>query len=233
MILKVLGSESAGNGYLLETDSETLIIEAGLRLRELKLSLNFDLGKVIGCLVTHSHGDHCRYARDYLKAGINIYTSNHTVDANDMTGHRIHPIKHYEVVTIGDFKVIPFPVPHGVPTLGFFIKHPGAGSILFVTDAACIPNRFYNLNHILIEANYEDSILTNDRAVGHHMSLDTCLGFLRANDLSLVRNIVLLHLSSGNSDSKMFAKSVQSIAPNASVCIADKGLEVYLSKHPF
>ena len=233
MILKVLGSESAGNCYLIESDIECLIIEAGIRLQEVKKALNYNLSKVIGCLISHSHGDHCRYARDYLKAGINIYTSNHTVDANDMTGHRIHPIKHYEVVTIGDFKVIPFPVPHGVPTLGFFIKHPGAGSILFVTDAACIPNRFYNLNHILIEANYEDSILTNDRAVGHHMSLDTCLGFLRANDLSLVRNIVLLHLSSGNSDAGMFAKSVKALAPKAKVFIADKNLEVNLSKYPF
>jgi hypothetical protein len=65
------------------------------------------------------------------------------------------------------------------------------------------------------------------------MSLDTCLGFLRANDLSLVRNIVLLHLSSGNSDAGMFAGSVQALAPKARVFIADKGLEVNLSKYPF
>jgi phosphoribosyl 1,2-cyclic phosphodiesterase len=232
MILKDLGSESAGNGYLFETDSETLIIEAGLRLRELKLSLNFDLGKVIGCLVTHAHGDHCKYAGDYLKAGIDIYTSKETIAAANLSGHRVFQLSPLPV-QIGQFTIKCFAVPHGVPTLGFLIKHPLAGSILFVTDAACIPHKFNNLNHILIEANYEDSILTNDRAVGHHMSLDTCLGFLRANDMRQVRNIVLLHLSSLNSDSKKFAKSVQSIAPNASVYIADKGLEVNLSKYPF
>ncbi len=233
MTLKVLSSESAGNCYLIESDSQCLIIEAGIRLKELKKALNYDLSKVIGCLITHSHGDHCKYAMDFLKAGIDIFTSDHTADASKMIGHRIHPIKHYEVVTIGDFKVIPFPVPHGVPTLGFLIKHPHSGSILFVTDAAYIPNKFIGLTHILIEANYEDAILTSDQAVGKHMSLDTCLEFLRANDMRQVRNIVLLHLSSLNSDSKMFAKSVQSIAPNASVWIADKGLEINLSKYPF
>jgi len=232
MILKVLGSESAGNCYLLESDNEALILEAGIRLQEIKLALDFDLSKVIGCLVTHSHGDHCKYARDYLKAGINVYTSKETIVAANLSGHRLFPLGP-QPVQLGQFMIKCFPVPHGVPTLGFLIKHPNAGSILFVTDAACIPNRFCNLNHILIEANYEDSILTNDRAVGHHMSLDTCLGFLRANDLSLVRNIVLLHLSSGNSDAGMFAKSVQALAPKAKVFIADKGLEVNLSKYPF
>jgi phosphoribosyl 1,2-cyclic phosphodiesterase len=233
MILKVLGSESAGNCYLIESDIECLIIEAGIRLQEVKKALNYDLGKVIGCLISHSHGDHCRYARDYLKAGINIYTSDHTAITKEMIGHRIHIIKHYEVVTIGDFKVIPFPVPHGVPTLGFLIKHPASGSILFVTDAAFIPHKFSNLSHILIEANYEDAILTNDRAVGNHMSLDTCLEFLRVTDIKQIRNIVLLHLSSENSDSNMFAKSVKSVAQNAFIWIADKDLEINLSKYPF
>jgi len=232
MILKVLGSESAGNCYLLESDNEVLIVEAGIRLQEIKLALDFDLGKVIGCLVTHAHGDHCKYARDYLNAGIDVYTSKETIAATKLTGHRLFPISP-QPFQLGRFTIKCFPVPHGVPTLGFLIKHPNSGSILFVTDAACIPNRFCNLNHILIEANYEDTILTNDRAVGHHMSLDTCLDFLRANDLSLVRNIVLLHLSSGNSDAGMFTKSVQSLAPKARVFIADKGLEVNLSKYPF
>jgi phosphoribosyl 1,2-cyclic phosphodiesterase len=232
MTLKVLSSESAGNCYLIESDSQCLIIEAGIRLQELKKALNYDMSKIIGCLVTHAHGDHCKYADDYLKAGIDIYSSKETIAATNLSGHRLFPLGP-QPVQLGQFTIKCFAVPHGVPTLGFLIKHPLAGSILFVTDAACIPHKFNNLNHILIEANYEDSILTNDRAVGHHMSLDTCLGFLRANDIRQVRNIVLLHLSSGNSDSKMFAKSVQSIAPNASVCIADKGLEVYLSKHPF
>ena len=232
MTLKILGSESAGNCYLLETDNEALIVEAGIRLQEIKLALNFDLGKVIGCLISHSHGDHCKYARDYMKAGINVYTSKETIAAANLSGHRLCLLGQ-QPFWLGQFTIKCFPVPHGVPTLGFLIKHPGAGSILFVTDAAYIPNRFCNLNHILIEANYEDAILTSDRAVGKHMSLDTCLKFLRANDTRQVRNIVLLHLSSENSDSKMFAKSVQSIVPNASVWIAGKGLEVNLSKLPF
>ena len=233
MTLKVLGSESAGNCYLLESFFEILIIEAGIRLNDVKKALNYDLRKVIGCFITHAHGDHCKYADDYHKAGIDIYTSAETIHAAGISGHRVHPIQANSMIRIGEFKVIPFPVPHGVPTFGFLINHPFSGSILFVTDAAYISNKFNNLNHILIEANYEDAILTSDRAVGRHMSLETCLGFLQTHDLRQVRNIVLLHLSSANSNAQLFKKSVQTIAPNTSVWIADKGLEVYLSKHPF
>ena len=233
MTLKVLGSESAGNCYLLESFFEILIIEAGIRLNNVKKALNYDLRKVIGCFITHAHGDHCKYADDYMKAGIDIYTSAETIKAAGISGHRIHPIQGNAMIRIGEFKVIPFPVPHGVTTFGFLINHPFSGSILFVTDAAYISNKFNNLNHILIEANYEDAILTSDRAVGRHMSLETCLGFLQTNDLRQVRNIVLLHLSSANSNAQLFKKSVQTVAPNTSVWIADKGLEVYLSKHPF
>lgn len=233
MTLKVLGSESSGNCYLLESFFEILIIEAGISFHEVKKALNYDLRKVTACLITHSHGDHCKYAADYIKAGIDIYTSAETIQAAGLSGHRVHPIQANTMIKIGEFKIIPFPVPHGVPTLGFLISHPFSGSILFVTDAACIPNKFNNLSHILIEANYHDEILTSDRAVGKHMSLYTCLEFLKANDLRQVHNIVLLHLSHTNSDAKLFKKTVQTIAPNTTVWVADKNLEVYLSKYPF
>ncbi|HXS59018.1 MAG TPA: MBL fold metallo-hydrolase, partial [Hanamia sp.] len=78
MILKVLGSSSAGNCYLLENEKETLIIEAGLRFDEIKRGLKYNLRKVCGCLVSHEHGDHCKGAKDMLNAGITIFASEGT-----------------------------------------------------------------------------------------------------------------------------------------------------------
>ena len=45
------------------------------------------------------------------------------------------------------------------------------------------------------------------------MEIDTTLEFLRANDLSKVNNIVLLHLSDGNSNVPDFQKRVKELAP--------------------
>ena len=231
MILKVLGSESAGNCYILQTDDEILVIEAGLRIQALKQALDHDLSRVVGCLVSHIHGDHFKYSRDFAKYGIDIYTGIETIEAAGTLGHRFHPVK--STFILGKFTVIPFPVPHGVPCLGFLINHPDSGKILFVTDAAYIPHKFIGLSQIMIEANYEDAILTSDRAIGRHMSIDTCLGFLRANDMSTVRNIVLLHLSAANSDALAFAKAVYPISPNAAINVADKGLQLEFNKYPF
>jgi len=233
MQLQILGSESLGNCYLLRSHSETLIVEAGVRLQEIKRAMGYDLSTVAGCIVTHEHGDHFKYAGDVAKAGIDVYLSKPLIEHKDITWHRAKGYYGGGAFKVGGFTVLPFPVPHGVPCFGFLISHPDSGKILFVTDAAYISQQFRGLNHILVEANYEDAIMVNDRAVGHHMSLDTTMEFLRANDMSGVVNVVLLHLSAANSNAKMFTTSVASIAPAARVWIADKGLEIELSKYPF
>ncbi len=226
MILTVLNSGSTANGYLLSTATETLIIDAGVRLQILKQALGHNLSPVLGCLVTHAHCDHARYAFEYARSGIDIYCSDYTAEIRRLFGHRVHQISHKQTLSLGRFRILPLWVPHDLPNLGFLIKHPACGVILFVTDAAYIPYRFRGLNHILIETNYHDDLLINDRAVGNHMSLDTCLKFLRANDLTNVQNIVLLHLSSTNSDAKMFLQKVSETAPSIPIHIAEKNLQI-------
>lgn len=53
--LKCFGSESSGNGYLLECGEESLMIELGLPWREILNELNYKEGlrSVAGCLVSH------------------------------------------------------------------------------------------------------------------------------------------------------------------------------------
>lgn len=53
--LKCLSSGSQGNCYLLECNNEVLIIELGVSWKEVLRGLNYDLSKVVGVLVSHSH----------------------------------------------------------------------------------------------------------------------------------------------------------------------------------
>lgn len=46
MRLKVLGSGSSGNCYILENENEALIIEAGLPFMEVKKALDFNVMKL-------------------------------------------------------------------------------------------------------------------------------------------------------------------------------------------
>ena len=55
MELKVLGSNSAGNCYLFESDSEALVLEAGINFKEVEKAINFNTNKIVGMIASHSH----------------------------------------------------------------------------------------------------------------------------------------------------------------------------------
>lgn len=57
MVLKVLKSGSSGNGYILESEEEALILDIGVKFIEYERALNFDIRKIKGGLLTHSHLD--------------------------------------------------------------------------------------------------------------------------------------------------------------------------------
>ena len=54
--LITIGSSSAGNSYAIDTGSEILLLEAGIKMAEVKRSINFRLSDVVGVCVSHSHG---------------------------------------------------------------------------------------------------------------------------------------------------------------------------------
>ena len=105
---------------------------------------------------------------------------------------------------------------------------------MFATDTYYLPNTFKGLNHILIECNYSDELLGNDgialsrkkRLLTSHLSIDTCIGALRANDLSNVQNIVLIHLSNDHSNAADFKTRVEN-ETGIPTTIAEKGVVIH------
>jgi len=220
MVLKVLNSNSSGNGYVLESKDEKLLLECGLKPLELKKAIDFDLSGVAGCLLTHEHLDHSKYMNDYAKMGIDIYSSKGTF--GDKENHRFKVKKSGDKFSVGKFKVIAFDVKHDArEPFGYMINHEECGNVLFVTDSYYTQYNFKGLNNIIVEANYCKDILLDKlvngkimpflykRIVDSHMSIQTCMDLLKANDLSAVNNIVLIHLSNSNSDERRFKTMVE------------------------
>lgn len=246
MELKVINSNSTGNAYILENSQEALLIECGVRFERIKQALNFNYRKVVGCLLTHEHGDHAKSIADVQKVGIKVYASEGTHKALNTFGHhRSMVIKGGGEYKIGRFTVRPFDTKHDVAEpLGFLIHHPETGVVLFLTDSYFSEYKFAGLNNIIVEANYCQTILDQrlaagvnpkflrDRVIVSHMSLDTCKKLLRANDLSAVNNIVLIHLSDGNSHEERFKREVEE-ATGKPVWIAVPGLNIPFNKKPF
>lgn len=250
MVLRVLGSSSSGNAYILENVGEALLIEAGVNFKKVVAVLEGNISKVVGCLITHEHGDHAGRINEVLNAVIPVYATQGTIDnAKVKSEWKPRTLERegngYKVQQIGRFKVIPFATKHDcAEPVGFYIWHPETGGILFATDTYYLPNTFKGLNNVLIECNYDPEILDRNVEEGRliptlrervresHLSIDTCIDALKANDLKAVNNIVLIHLSAGNGDPVAFKDRVYR-ATGKRVHIAAPGLCINFNKTPF
>lgn len=245
MKVKVLNSNSSGNCYILESENEALVIESGLRFLEVKKALNFNISKIVGCIISHEHGDHAKYAIEFLKAGIPVFCSQGTKDRIGVGLYQPSVCFHGRRFNVGQFEIMCFDIVHdAAQPMGFIIKHPECGKILFLTDTYYSEFTFKGINHFLIEANYSDEILRENIESGRlnptvkrrietsHMSLQTCKQLLQANDLSECRTICLIHLSSTNSNAKQFKEEIQALTGKM-VYVAERGLEYNIDLNPF
>jgi len=222
MDIRVLASGSSGNAYYVGGKTP-LLLEAGIPFRLIQQGLNFEVSQLAGVLVSHEHMDHAKAANDVMRSGVDCYMSQGTAEALSLSGHRVHIIKARNQFQIGAWTIMPFETIHdAAEPLGFLMAQ-GKVKILFAIDTEYIPYRFPGLTHILIGVNYSMEIVKSRlksgelnsglwrRIIKSHMSLETLLDFLKANDLSQVRQIYLLHLSDNNSDAKLFKLKVQEV----------------------
>ena len=223
MEIKALASGSTGNAYIVGDGQTAVLLDAGIPVKALQVGSGFRLRQFAGCLITHAHKDHSKAAAGLARLGMDIYTSQGTIDACGLAGHRMHPVKALEEFRLGTFQVLPFDVEHDVPEpLGFLLTSMATGEkLLYFTDTYFVRYRFTGLTHIMAECNYSREGIQRSVEAGYipiervprlmksHMSLEHLLDMLRANDLRELRQIYLLHLSSDNSEEQRFREEVQ------------------------
>lgn len=245
MLLRCCGSRSSGNSYALIADNgEILAIEAGCKFLDFKKMIDWKISNVVGCIVSHEHGDHAQYIKDFMQSGIPVYTAFETQTALEViTGERTIAIPPRTVRKIGSFSVTPFNVPHDteIECYGYLIKHEEMGQLLFLTDLEYCKYNFSKLNieHIMVESNYDMELVDRDEPnyehrLRGHMSLDTALKFISTNDNPALRNVVLIHLSDKSADSALFKqKTEETVKYGSDVYVAERGLEVDMNLYPF
>lgn len=233
--LKCLGSGSSGNCYLLQSKTETLILDCGIPIMEIKKGLNFDISKVVGVLCTHSHKDHSLSLKDFENMGISCMKPYESEVAGGM---------------LGNFKVMQFELTNRdgrwmhtnadgteCPCYGFLIIHPELGKMLYITDTELVKWTFKDINHILISCNYQKKYVDGENAAKRnhvlrgHMELETVKEFVKVNNSASLRNVILCHLSHENANAEEMVAEVQNVVGNdVLVDYARKGFEVELRK---
>lgn len=230
--LKVLGSGSSGNAYILECNEETLILELGIKWKDILLGLDFDISKVVGCLVTHQHNDHLLSAPNAIKSRLSVYSCE---DVHSKLGE-VKVLENAKKTQIGGFSVIPIEVEHSVQCYSYIIQHKEFGKLLFITDCMDFRYRVKGCNHILCECNWDANVLIDNafedvsRSLHeNHLELEQTLEILKENYSDSLRNVVLTHLSSRNILPNKTQQRVKDELMFENVYIAKKGLEIELN----
>jgi len=221
-------SGSRGNSYTVFDGETPLMLEAGLPIKELRKRAGFSLSSMEACLISHEHQDHSRSVRDVMAAGVDVFTSQGTAAFMDCTGHRMQPFRTGEVFSVGSWEILPFAAVHdAVDPVSFLLYSRYSGEkVLFATDTGFIRYKFKGLTHIIIEANYCDSLIDNGdldilgkkRLVQTHMSFQRLKRMLRANNLSKLQSVFLIHLSSRRSDPDRFREEIQELTGKPTYC---------------
>ena len=241
MELKIHGSSSAGNCYVLENDNEALLIEAGLPYKIISELIDFNYSKFVGCLISHRHGDHA-VATPKIQNVVDVFANKDTI--NKWGLDKANEIESGKAFRVGGFTILPFNAVHDVPCMGFFISHDDMGKLVFITDSAYINYNFAGVNHLMIECNYTAKELyksvnngvtpsfQSERIKGTHMELMETIDVVRDNTSDELNNVILLHLSERNSAEAEILDTFRSVLGIEPI-IAVPNLNIKLTKNIF
>lgn len=230
--VKCLASGSGGNSYAVDDGESTLLLEAGIPAKKITGGYLDLLPRAAGACITHGHQDHAKYAGALASAGVDLYMTSGTFrEITDKYGpvdrpYRVHIIRAGEQFSLASWIVLPFQTEHdAAEPVGYLLYSRAAQEkLFFATDTYYIPNTFRGLNVIMVECNYSMELLKEsiregrvDESMKHrllqsHFSLENAKDFLRANDMSTVRRIYLIHVSKNNGDPALFKREIQRLA---------------------
>lgn len=235
MKLKCISTGSSGNCYLLQADSgETLILDCGIPIKEIKKGLDWNIKDVVGVLCTHKHLDHSKSVNDFKAMGIPIYAPYLKIDymSMNMGGFTVKP---FDLTTIDGNWTHTNANGEPCPIFGFLITHKEMGRMLYITDCELIKWKFRDINHILLGVNYDKGLVDTDNPKANHvfrghLSIDTACDFVKANNSDSLQNVIMCHLSSENADKDSFIEKMKNAVNGANVDVAEQGKSWVLRK---
>jgi len=218
-----LGSGSAGNCTLVESEATRVLVDAGLSGRQVTRrleSVGRQVDQIDGVILTHEHSDHTRGLTVLCRnRSLPVYANRLTAegvttdgDLNGRTRVSWHLFATGSPFEVGDLVVESFSVPHDAyDPVGFVIsqRHGGA-RVGVLTDLGhptkLVIERVRGVDILVLEANHDLKLLQEDtarpwatkqRIMSRHGHLcnDDAANVVREVAWSGLRHVFLAHLS--------------------------------------
>lgn len=215
-----LFSSSKGNAAYLSGGGTSLLVDAGISLRQLTLALGahyLEPGDLSGVLITHEHSDHIKGLAMLLKKHrIPLYASPGTLDYLCANGHVPGGAAIAEILgptVIGGIEVTPFDTPHDAcNSTGFRFAMPDGRTVAIATDLGHVTDtvrqHIEGCDLVMLESNYDRRMLEVSsypyplkrriRGDFGHLSNEDCAEQLIRLIRSGVTRLCLAHLSEMN-----------------------------------
>jgi phosphoribosyl 1,2-cyclic phosphodiesterase len=213
----ILGSGSAGNCTLIETERTAILVDAGLSSRQINhrlATIGRSVDDVDAILLTHEHSDHTRGLGMLCKTRpIPVYANRLTAEAvateeKLKVSWRLFSTGHpFEVE---DFTVESFSVPHDAYDPVGFAIHTGGRAVGVLTDLGhatkLVVERMRAMDVLVLESNHDMKLLQEDairpwalkqRIMSRHGHLSNDAAATLAGEVcsDRLRHVFLAHLS--------------------------------------
>lgn len=223
MRFQILASSSSGNCALLQTAEATILIDAGISARRIKVLLagvGLRLEDLDAVFVTHEHQDHCIGLRGLAKCpGLKVFANRPTLECLRERYPRASGWQCFETGSrfrFRDLEVNSFDVPHDASEPVGFSFRCGDGTlfdpfqqIVWVTDlgsaTTLVRQRIQEADILVIEANHDPALLeasqrpwsTKQRIRGRHghLSNDEAFRTLAETERPRWKRVYLAHIS--------------------------------------
>ena len=213
----ILGSGSAGNCALIETDQTAVLVDAGLSHRQITQRLagiQRSLADIDAILVTHEHSDHTNALTVIGKhTTIPVYANRLTAEeVKTDDGVRIswRLFTTGNAFAIGDLTIEPFSIPHDASDPVGFTLRDAMHAVAFVTDLGLatklVIERIRSVDMVVLESNHDLKLLQDDQirpwatkqrimSRHGHLSNDDAAAVIGEVVSGKLQHVVLAHLS--------------------------------------
>jgi phosphoribosyl 1,2-cyclic phosphodiesterase len=225
MKLHALASGSSGNSYCIETDTDLIFMDIGVRLCDIT---SFMAGidnenKRLSLFLTHEHTDHISGLASFMrKYSPRVYSSAGTAralaDKVDLSS--IFVLQRSVYYDTDSFAVVPFDISHDAAEPFGYVVMTAQGNAGFATDLGCVTDqqlRYLEDSDILVlESNHDKEMLRKGsypaylkrRIASHkgHLSNDDTMAALACLHTGNLKHCLLAHVSKENNSHEILER---------------------------